>query len=629
MVPLERRRIRKKIKAQVLHTFRIAFVSWTSGIYFGFRPVPSSFLPEYPRTSDEAITKSAAVAIAMSGLSSFRVQIGRQPIIRTIEAAADVAALCGHQAERSFWQNIEADIAWFQKNPRQNLLRERLWLKNVRENKEFKTNFPLWVRETFDTFEESNVVPEAWKVWLHWYRALLSSKPLSIRHGLMNPDVGEIVAKQGRRFWRRDPDIVMAEIAKMAGLEDSVEEKKASTQTIKQFILTLLEGENRSFSIDEVVEAFSKEKFGLTRPSIRGRLNSLTYEGRIRRVGRAKYASVGFDIPLEIESFPTQGPGPHFRTNEDGVLDRAPPSEFDAVGNDGKLISQLKPLVLRCGAELQATLSRNEFPELLDATERYLAALDPGDDHEIEWGEVWGLGVVLQNAATSAQREINNRILPELEDPAKTALDSLLTMHGPMILGTRDGARLSETASLFSMTREEQQSLRDAAQKVAERLRANPSIITKRASVSVEEAVRAIGNGPHPERGSIYGLATIKNISIVLIGGAAVATPTLIGAFLGDTTIGTVVGAPWALLVVEAIKKNAAFIALATQLGAHLETMTDVEIQSWIERKARRLAPFKTFVSNNKEQLTKIAEATPELRWMLKYIAFITGESNT
>jgi hypothetical protein len=70
----------------------------------------------------------------------------------------------------------------------------------------------------------------------------------------------------------------------------------------------------------------------------------------------------------------------------------------------------------------------------------------------------------------------------------------------------------------------------------------------------------------------------MKNISIVLIGGAAVATPTLVGALLGST-MGAMVGAPFSFLVVEAVKRSPAFSALATQLGAHLDAMTDADLQ--------------------------------------------------
>lgn len=330
---------------------------------------------------------------------------------------------------------------------------------------------------------------------------------------------------------------------------------------------------------------------------------------------------------LPIEVVPPQGPGPRYRANEDGQIDRAPLSDIDEHGNEIMTINQLKPLVKRCARELQARLSRNEFPELLESVQSYQTAIEPDGGRPIEWGEVWGLGVLLQSAASAAERKIKNRILPELEDPARAALDSLLALHGPMILATREGAELSEKAISFAMTREQQEALRAAAQEVVERLKNSPEVITQRATESVSEATNAIGQWPHPERGAVYGLANIKNISIVLIGGAAAVAPTVIGAILGGP-IGTAIGAPFSLVGVEAVKKSPAFSALVTQLGLKLDTTTDIELQAWIEQWARRLAPFRAFVVNNNKPLRKIAETTPELRWMLRYIDFIMADTN-
>lgn len=329
-----------------------------------------------------------------------------------------------------------------------------------------------------------------------------------------------------------------------------------------------------------------------------------------------------------LESVPPQGPGPHFRATEEGLLDRAKKADVDTSGNNVGILDQLKPLVLRAAQELQARLSRNEFPELSDAVERYVTALNPPKDRGIEWGEVWGLGVVLQNSAIAAQRRIEGRILPELEDPAKTALDSLLAMHGPMILSTYDGGKLSEASDAFHMTKEQQESLRDVLQHIVRNLTASPDIITPAAATSASEAVDTVGSGIYPERGTVYGLATIKNISVILIGGAAAATPTLIGTLFGGPLLGAIIGAPISLVVLEAIKRNPAFVALVTQLGAKLENMTDIELQAWLNDRSRRLAPFRSFVLQNQDQLRRIAQTTIELRWMLKYIDFMAGSED-
>ncbi len=327
-----------------------------------------------------------------------------------------------------------------------------------------------------------------------------------------------------------------------------------------------------------------------------------------------------------IPDIPRPGPGPRFQILEHGPIDRVLLAEFDEDGNDVRIINQLRPLALRSASELQERLSRNEFPELLRTVEQYRDSLSPGSHHRINWGEVWGLGVMLQNAASSADRHITQRVLPPLEDPAKASLDSLLSLHGPLILATGDGSTLSAIAQSFAMTREQQDDLRTASEQVAEQLAAHQDVITPFAAASVADAVFTIGEGTHPERGTVYALATVKNLAVVLIGGAAMATPTIIGALLGAPLIGAIAGYPISLLTVEAIKKNSAFVALAARLNEKLDTISDIELGVWIEGRARDLAPFRSFVISNEEPLRKIAASTSELRWMLRYIDFIVGK---
>jgi hypothetical protein len=171
-----------------------------------------------------------------------------------------------------------------------------------------------------------------------------------------------------------------------------------------------------------------------------------------------------------VPEIPRPGPGPRFQVSLDGQIDREPAPYLDEQGNDLRTINGLKPLVTRAVSELRARLSPNEFPELIMTVEQYGAVLNPGPGRGVEWGELWGLGVMLQNAASSAERQIALRLSPPLEDPAKTALDSLLAIHGPLILATREGAELSAKAQGFAMTREQQADLRAASEQVAQQL---------------------------------------------------------------------------------------------------------------------------------------------------------------
>jgi len=60
---------------------------------------------------------------------------------------------------------------------------------------------------------------------------------------------------------------------------------------MKEFILQLLEREGRPLSISEIFDEFRLAGYASIRASVRGRLNELTWQNRILRVGHGLYAS--------------------------------------------------------------------------------------------------------------------------------------------------------------------------------------------------------------------------------------------------------------------------------------------------------------------------------------------------
>jgi hypothetical protein len=122
------------------------------------------------------------------------------------------------------------------------------------------------------------------------------------------------------------------------------------------------------------------------------------------------------------EQIPPQGAGPHFIIGRDGPITLAPPAEIDAAGNNIRRIRQQLPLVRRAAARLSEHLSPNAFPEISQDLADYRASI--ADETQIAWGTVFGLGVMLENAAVAAERHLADPMWPRLEDAAKAALDS-------------------------------------------------------------------------------------------------------------------------------------------------------------------------------------------------------------
>ena len=249
--------------------------------------------------------------------------------------------------------------------------------------------------------------------------------------------------------------------------------------------------------------------------------------------------------PPPPEPIPPQGAGPHFVIGANGRIKFAAPFELDSRGNLIGRIQELLPLVRRAAEELAPHLTSNSFPELARNLTEYRAAI-AAEKEVIAWGLVFGLGVMLENAAAAMKRKIEDRLLPSLEDAAQSALDFLLTLHGPLILATGEGRELQEQADRSRMTREEQLRLRGDAEILALELLQSPDLIEPEVAATVVQAIQAIGEGRFPERAAVFGFATIKNVVIVLLSGAALAAFLPAGIALAGTLGGVATaGVAW------------------------------------------------------------------------------------
>jgi hypothetical protein len=306
------------------------------------------------------------------------------------------------------------------------------------------------------------------------------------------------------------------------------------------------------------------------------------------------------------ESIPAQGAGPHFALSADLKITLAPPVEIDAEGNNLDRIRQQLPLVREAAEDLAGRLNPNAFSELARNLSAYRAAIE-GEPETIAWGIVFARGVRLDNAAHAARRQIGDRLQPPLEDAAQEALESMLILHGPMILATAEGRELMDVAGQMSLTRGQQAALRSDSLTVAIALRDDKDVIEPPAAEVVIEAVEAMGEGPHPERGSAAGGATIRNVMILAVGIGAVAAIAGVGF----------VQAGVAVIAVEGLKKSKRFSALTDALGARIDGVL-------------RTGPaFQNFVIKNEQPLRQMASNSPGMRWMLPYIDDIVRRNNS
>jgi hypothetical protein len=312
------------------------------------------------------------------------------------------------------------------------------------------------------------------------------------------------------------------------------------------------------------------------------------------------------------EPIPPQGAGPRFTIGGTGQIALVPASEIDASGNQIGRIRQLLPLVRSAAGDLDATLNPNQFGVLSRNLADYRAAISV-DEPEIEWAIVFGLGVRLDNAADAAQRQIADRLLPSLEDPAQEALQSLRTLHGLLIMATAEGIALMEQADRLDMTREQQAVLKADAAAIAAKMHQAGDLIEPQADRIVAEAVEIIGEGRHPERGSAFGIAAFKHVTTVLVSaGIVIAMSEALGW----------VGAGVAWVGLKGLEKSRTFTAAITALGTGFDRLHELS-EAKLHQLLSRLIPFRRFIVENEDPLRRIATNTPQMRWMRAYVDFV------
>ena len=351
------------------------------------------------------------------------------------------------------------------------------------------------------------------------------------------------------------------------------------------------------------------------------------YSIRIRALGIAERLSASASFHVSVvdgpsppaEPIPPQGAGPHFILGATGQIAVAPPAQLHAAGNDIGRLRELLPLVRRAAGDLAAALNPNQFTVLSRNLADYRSAI-AGDASELAWGVVFGLGVRLANASDAAQRQIEDRLLSALEDPAQEALQSLNVLHGALIMATAEGRELEEQADRLQMTRDEEAAFRADAMTIAAELHRSAEMIEPEAHKIVSEAVEIIGEGRHAERGTVFGIVTIKHVTIVLVSAGTLAAFVPVGLALGGP-IGAVVGGGAAWVGYKGLEKSNSYKAATTALGAWFNRLHELEQGAALQRLAL-LAPFRQFVVKNEQPLRRIATNT-RMRWMLPYIDFI------
>lgn len=635
-VPDERLSLPQK-QALTLHVFRATYIAWAASKYPVADMIPAAFAAAravMQVTDDIAdvheYTSEGHAAALAAALAAYATVPN--------SAASDAADTAAAANQIGVWSEVSADCSWLEAGSDKLLIDQPLWLIDMRGDRRYKANLPLWTRKPLDAFASSHLVKgTAWTLIIDWYRAILPSRMSGAPRSLFGKEADVRLATMPETFWEVTPDrtatTVINEVAAIAGWKGRDTEFDVD-QTMQSFILGILADSDRPLEIQQIVERFRDEGYSSPEHSIRGRLNELVSEEKILRVGRGRYAASSWsgdgdgtpsqaDIPVP----PSQGHGPHLGV-EDGQIVFAPVSSSDHPGTDFARVRAFLPLVREA---LEAFLAstpplpeggNDPFQREKRMAVRYLDA-SSGDATSMDFDLLFGVGTSLMNRLAAETRRSLESDLAPFSDGQRLALEDFQANHGPMIVATAAGAEAVASAERMIRNPDEERKLRETVVELMEAVKAEQGLAKPEVADLLHDAAAEMGTGHQAERSFQFGQGAARNTTIVLSSVGAMTALPVFGLAAGGP-IGAILAATLSYILWEATKKSKPFekaIRPVTELLNGLSELDRKKLDHLIE--SGTSDRFARFTLKEEARLRAIAGNRPEFEWLHKQLDFL------
>lgn len=335
-------------------------------------------------------------------------------------------------------------------------------------------------------------------------------------------------------------------------------------------------------------------------------LNGSMHVNRLIREINASYWSENVESDVDLPETPMQGHGVHFGLR-DGLIHIVPSAHTDPDKTNIGRLKSLLPLLRDQAKQAHNAFSSNNqaFPQISDALQKYNETLSCNLD-EMDFDVIAGWGLILGNAESAANRQIADRLAPEMEDNQKAVLKSVLDLHGPFILATDAGQSLLEDVERYNRNPDEERIFKLEAIEVAKAID-DQNLATTPTTPFLEATANAIAAGPQPVRAMVYGTNTFRNLSIGLVAG------TLIGSFYAVPALVGASGWIAAVLVAEGVKRSDIGVNAANIIRDALNDRTQ-------KTNLRKFAPF---ILQHEARFRTLAGNRREFQWLHDWIDWL------
>ncbi len=336
------------------------------------------------------------------------------------------------------------------------------------------------------------------------------------------------------------------------------------------------------------------------------------------------------DEPQRVEetsllpTVPAQTKSAHF-TIRDGLITSIPTQQFEEDENDYGRLEALREPLLDAVRQAEELLSAGNMPffSVLDALGKYKNELEKGSA-EANYTILYAYGLQLANRYDSTLKLIDDGELPEIDPNAIAPLRSVIQLHGPFILSSKDGRDLVTDAERYARSPASERAFQAQVKEFGELLAQQTDIVEQETSIFIKDITDISKDSDNIsdvsqqfERRYLFTRGAAKNLVIVLSAGAVVASAAFIPA------VGPYVAASLGLVTVEALKKSKAFTDLSTPIRERLDDLSQIDIDRIKYIPREKLEKIKQFVMHNIELITKVGGNAREMQWFRDVVEWI------
>ncbi|WP_264212598.1 hypothetical protein [Leisingera thetidis] len=230
------------------------------------------------------------------------------------------------------------------------------------------------------------------------------------------------------------------------------------------------------------------------------------------------------------------------------------------------------------------------------------------DIGDINFAVLFARGTRLVSASRTAQHNIQTGEWPDFEPEEQEALDSLIALHGPLMMATPVGRELVAASDEFDDTPEKRKEEERLFQELAETVADETEIFEAETVDAILDITTPVEFDLHPARTRLLRILLTGSLLTSVVGASAWL------ASLGPS-LAVIPAAAGGMFIWEVVKKTEDFKSVTELLAKGYDGMPDQ-----FAEQLKNLKRMSRLLTKRRAMFRKLADLRPEFGWAKRYI---------